>query len=55
MFNYIEYIADEFGFEFEIGTDLLLRDHKKSSSVQEIYVRDIGVYITRNTGQNRPD
>jgi len=49
VLNYIEYIADEFEFEFEreIGTDLLLQDHKNSSSV-----REIGVYLTRNKQQN---
>ena len=38
-------IFDEFEFEFEmvICTDLLLQDHKHSSTV-----REIRVYLTRN-------
>ena len=36
-------LPDEFEFEFEnvICTDLLLRDHKSSSTVLEIYVLEI--------------
>jgi len=40
----------EFEFEFEkvICTDLLLRDHKNSSTAQKIDVQEIRVYLTRN-------
>ena len=42
--------SDEFEFEFEkvICSDLLLRDHTNSLTVQEIDVREIRVYLTRN-------
>ena len=42
--------SDEFEFEFEmvIWTDLLLQDHKNSSTVREIDVLEIWVNLTRN-------
>ena len=42
--------SDEFEFKLEkvICTDLLLWDHKNSSTVREIDVRKVRVYLTRN-------
>jgi hypothetical protein len=42
--------SDEFEFELEkvICSDLLLRDHQNILAVQEIDVREIRVYLTRN-------